>query len=70
MRAVIVGGGVAGPAVGLALHRAGIESVLLERRAAADPEAGSYLTVSPNGSMPSRRSRPWTSPARSGSRHE
>ena len=49
MRAVIVGGGVAGPAVGLALHRAGIESVLLERRTASDPEAGSYLTVSPNG---------------------
>ena len=42
MKAVIVGGGVAGPAVGLALHRAGIESVLLERRAVADPEAGSY----------------------------
>ena len=49
MKAVIVGGGVAGPGVGLALHRAGIESVLLERRATADPEAGSYLTVSPNG---------------------
>ena len=49
MRAVIVGGGVAGPALGLALHRAGIESVLLERRAEADPEAGSYLTVSTNG---------------------
>ncbi|MEO7351909.1 MAG: FAD-dependent monooxygenase [Marmoricola sp.] len=49
MRAVIVGGGVAGPALGLALARAGIESVLLERRPVADPEAGSYLTLSPNG---------------------
>ena len=49
MKAVIVGGGVAGPAMGMALHRAGIESVLLERRPVADPEAGSYLTVSPNG---------------------
>ena len=49
MKAVIVGGGVAGPAVGMALHRAGIESVLLERRPLADPETGSYLTVSPNG---------------------
>ena len=49
MRAVIVGGGVAGPALGLALQRAGIESVLLERRAEADPDAGSYFTVSPNG---------------------
>ncbi len=49
MRVVIVGGGVAGPALGLALHRAGIESVLLERRSEADPDAGSYLTVSTNG---------------------
>jgi 2-polyprenyl-6-methoxyphenol hydroxylase-like FAD-dependent oxidoreductase len=49
MKAVIVGGGVAGPAAGLALHRAGIEPVLLERRSVADPEAGSYLTVCPNG---------------------
>ncbi len=49
MRAVIVGGGVAGPALGLALERAGVEAVLLERRAAAAAEAGSYLTLSPNG---------------------
>jgi 2-polyprenyl-6-methoxyphenol hydroxylase-like FAD-dependent oxidoreductase len=49
MRAVIVGGGVAGPALGLALQRAGIESVVLERRVQPDPEEGSYFTVSPNG---------------------
>ena len=49
MRVVIVGGGIAGPALGLALQRAGIDSVLLERRAVVDPDAGSYLTVSPNG---------------------
>jgi 2-polyprenyl-6-methoxyphenol hydroxylase-like FAD-dependent oxidoreductase len=49
MRAVIVGGGVAGPALGLALLRAGIESVVLERRQDRDPEEGSYFTVSPNG---------------------
>ncbi|MCC2308858.1 FAD-dependent monooxygenase [Cellulomonas chengniuliangii] len=49
MRAVVVGGGVAGPAVGLALHRAGIESVVLERRAVVDAGEGSYLTVAPNG---------------------
>jgi len=49
MRVVIVGGGVAGPALGLALERAGIESVVLERRTDPDPEAGSYFTVSPNG---------------------
>jgi 2-polyprenyl-6-methoxyphenol hydroxylase-like FAD-dependent oxidoreductase len=49
MRVVIVGGGVAGPALGLGLARAGIESVLLERRPLAAPEEGSYLTLSPNG---------------------
>ena len=49
MRAVIVGGGVAGPTLGLALERAGIESVLLERRPVADPDEGSVLTLSPNG---------------------
>ena len=49
MRALIVGGGVAGPAVALGLHRVGIESVVLERRAVVDPDAGSYLTLSPNG---------------------
>jgi 2-polyprenyl-6-methoxyphenol hydroxylase-like FAD-dependent oxidoreductase len=49
MKAVIVGGGVAGPAVSLALDRVGIESVVLERRPTSDPDAGSYLTLSPNG---------------------
>ncbi|WP_258724492.1 FAD-dependent oxidoreductase [Cellulomonas sp. NS3] len=49
MRAVVVGGGVAGPAVGLALHRAGIDAVVLERRAVVDPDEGSYLTLGPNG---------------------
>ncbi|MBO0926257.1 FAD-dependent monooxygenase [Cellulomonas sp. zg-ZUI199] len=49
MRVVIVGGGVAGPALGLALHRTGIEAVVLERRAVLDAEEGSYLTVGPNG---------------------
>ena len=49
MRVVVVGGGVAGPALGLALAKAGIESEVLERRAVVDPEEGSYLTLSPNG---------------------
>ncbi|WP_205843595.1 FAD-dependent monooxygenase [Nakamurella deserti] len=39
---------MAGPAVSLALARAGVESVLVERRPSA-PDAGSYLTVAPNG---------------------
>ncbi len=49
MRAVVVGGGVAGPACALALQRVGVEAVVLERRPASDPDAGSYLTVAPNG---------------------
>ncbi|MHA3702925.1 FAD-dependent oxidoreductase [Jatrophihabitans sp. YIM 134969] len=46
---VIVGGGVAGPAVALAARQQGMDAVLLERRGAADPEAGSVVTVGPNG---------------------
>ena len=33
MRALVVGGGVAGPATALALHRAGFDVEVLERRA-------------------------------------
>ncbi len=49
MRALVVGGGIAGPAAALALQRLGVDAVVLEGRATADPEAGSYLTVAPNG---------------------
>ncbi len=49
MRVVIVGGGVAGPAVALAARRQGLEAVVLERRAEADPDEGSWITVGPNG---------------------
>ena len=47
MRAVIVGGGVAGPALGLALERAGFEAVLLERRSAADAEGYDFCELLP-----------------------
>ncbi|MEJ7649370.1 MAG: NAD(P)/FAD-dependent oxidoreductase [Nakamurella sp.] len=47
MRALIVGGGIAGPATALALQQRGIEAVVLERRAA--DSGGSWITVSPNG---------------------
>ena len=40
---------MAGPATALALHRAGIESVVLERRPTGDATAGSCLTLAPNG---------------------
>jgi 2-polyprenyl-6-methoxyphenol hydroxylase-like FAD-dependent oxidoreductase len=49
MRVVIVGGGVAGPAVGLALSRVGAQCVVVERRETLDSTEGSYLTVAANG---------------------
>jgi 2-polyprenyl-6-methoxyphenol hydroxylase-like FAD-dependent oxidoreductase len=49
VKALIVGGGIAGPATAMALHQVGIEAVILESRAAIDAEAGSYLAVAPNG---------------------
>lgn len=49
MKALVVGGGVAGPAAALALAKAGIEPLVLERRPVVDPEIGSWLTVAPNG---------------------
>jgi 2-polyprenyl-6-methoxyphenol hydroxylase-like FAD-dependent oxidoreductase len=49
MRALIVGGGIAGPAAALALARVGIEPVVLERRRTAEAAAGSYFTLAPNG---------------------
>ena len=49
MKALVVGGGIAGPTAALALAKAGIESDVLERRPVVDPEAGSWFTVAPNG---------------------
>jgi 2-polyprenyl-6-methoxyphenol hydroxylase-like FAD-dependent oxidoreductase len=49
MRALVVGGGIAGPATAMALQRVGIESVVLESRPRGDGEVGSYLTLAPNG---------------------
>lgn len=49
MRLVVVGGGVAGPALALAARQRGLDAVVLERRAVADPDEGSWITVSPNG---------------------
>ena len=49
MRLLVVGGGVAGPAVALAATRLGLEATVLERRAVADPDEGSWITVAPNG---------------------
>ncbi|WP_076259095.1 FAD-dependent monooxygenase [Intrasporangium flavum] len=49
MRALVVGGGIAGPATALALHRVGIEPVVLEAWPRGDGDKGSYLTLAPNG---------------------
>jgi 2-polyprenyl-6-methoxyphenol hydroxylase-like FAD-dependent oxidoreductase len=49
MRALIVGGGVAGPLTAMALHQAGIEAIVVEAHPCSDGEVGSYFTVSPNG---------------------
>ena len=49
MRALVVGGGVAGPATALALHRAGFDVEVLERRPDDPGDAGSVLTLAPNG---------------------
>ena len=47
--ALIIGGGIAGPAAGMALQRAGIDAVIFEAYPRSSTEAGSYFTVSPNG---------------------
>jgi 2-polyprenyl-6-methoxyphenol hydroxylase-like FAD-dependent oxidoreductase len=49
MKALIVGGGVAGPVAAMALQRAGIEAVVYEAHVPSGGEAGSYLTVASNG---------------------
>ncbi|WP_460629286.1 FAD-dependent monooxygenase [Intrasporangium mesophilum] len=49
MKAVIVGGGIAGPATALALQQVGIEAVVLEAWPKSDGEVGSYFTIAPNG---------------------
>jgi 2-polyprenyl-6-methoxyphenol hydroxylase-like FAD-dependent oxidoreductase len=48
-RAVIVGCGIAGPALGMFLRRVGIEPVVCERRAPEAVAEGLFLGVAPNG---------------------
>ena len=49
MRALVIGAGVAGPITAMALHKAGIEAVVLEAHPRDGGAVGSYFTVSPNG---------------------
>ncbi|MFO0685497.1 MAG: FAD-dependent monooxygenase [Sandaracinus sp.] len=49
-RVLVVGGGIAGPVLGIGLRRAGIEPLVVEaREEAATREAGLWLTVAVNG---------------------
>jgi 2-polyprenyl-6-methoxyphenol hydroxylase-like FAD-dependent oxidoreductase len=49
-RALIVGGGVAGPVAAMALQRAGIDTVVYEAHApTGQEEVGSHLTVASSG---------------------
>lgn len=47
--AIIIGGGIAGPATAMALARVGIAAEVFEARPRADGQAGSYFTLAPNG---------------------
>lgn len=49
MKALIVGGGIAGPVAAMALQRVGIEALVAEAHPRGDGEVGSYFTVTPNG---------------------
>ncbi|TMC68585.1 MAG: FAD-dependent monooxygenase [Chloroflexi bacterium] len=48
-KALIIGGGIAGPVTAVALQRAGIESVVYEAYRANTGTAGAFLTVAVNG---------------------
>jgi FAD-dependent urate hydroxylase len=48
-KALIAGGGIAGPVTAMALQRAGIEAEVFEAHAPGAGDAGSYLTVASNG---------------------
>ena len=48
-RALIVGGGIAGPAMGIALRRAGIDATVFEASATPRDAAGAFLNLAPNG---------------------
>lgn len=46
---LIVGAGIAGPAAGIALARAGIEALVYEASSTPRDEAGAFLNLAPNG---------------------
>jgi 2-polyprenyl-6-methoxyphenol hydroxylase-like FAD-dependent oxidoreductase len=46
---LIIGGGIAGPALGIAFRRAGIDSVVYESSPSSRDNAGTFLNLAPNG---------------------
>jgi FAD-dependent urate hydroxylase len=48
-KAVIIGGGIAGPVAAMALQRSGIESTIYESRKPDETAGGAFLTVAVNG---------------------
>jgi 2-polyprenyl-6-methoxyphenol hydroxylase-like FAD-dependent oxidoreductase len=46
---LIAGGGIAGPAVGIALRRAGVDAIVYEASATPRDDAGAFLNLAPNG---------------------
>jgi 2-polyprenyl-6-methoxyphenol hydroxylase-like FAD-dependent oxidoreductase len=48
-KALIIGGGIAGPAVAIALQRVGLTAEIYEAKSTAADEAGAFLNLAPNG---------------------
>lgn len=49
MRALIIGGGIAGPVLAIALRRVGIDSTVFERGSRDDDQRGAWITFQANG---------------------
>lgn len=49
MHALIIGGGIAGTVTAMALQRSGIRATVYEAHPPADPDVGSYFTITANG---------------------
>ncbi len=48
-KALIIGGGIAGPAAAIALQRVGIDAIVYEARQTSEQNKGAFLTVARNG---------------------
>lgn len=49
MKVVVIGGGIAGPVLGIALRRIGAEVIIVEQRGPDQGGEGAFLGVAPNG---------------------